>query len=95
MKIYPTLRAFFFICIQIVGNFLNASNVHVDPQREDTNLQNEQTRDLQFEEDKNLEQERTRGIQFEEDQFLQQEQTRDLQFEEDKFLQQEKELERM
>lgn len=74
--------------------FLSASNVYIDPQREDMYLQREQTRDLQFEEDKYLQQEWTRGLQFTEDRDLQQEQTRDLQFQEDQFLQQERALNR-
>ena len=40
---------------------LNASPLNVDPQREDTNLQREQTHDIQFEEDKNFRQERELG----------------------------------
>jgi uncharacterized protein YxeA len=79
----------------ICENLIYASNVFVDPQREDPFLQQEQTRGIQFEGDKNLQQEQTRGLQYTEDQLLQQEQTRDLQFEEDKDLRQEKELERM
>lgn len=74
---------------------LVASNVMVDPQREDTNLQEEQSRGLQINEDKYLQQEQTRDIQFREDKELQQEQTRDVQFYEDQNLQQEKELNRI
>lgn len=88
-------------CIQLVlmilmsKNFVYAFNVNIDPQREDTYLQVEQTRDLQFEQDKNLQNERTNDIQFREDPNLQWEQTRDLQFEQNKFLQQERDLNRL
>lgn len=54
-------------------SILTASNLNIDPQREDTYLQQEQTHDIQFEEDQNLEQEQTDDIQFEEDQFFKQE----------------------
>lgn len=95
MKICPVSLSYLFAQVMTFGSLLNASNVYVDPQREDTYLQQEQTRGMQFEGDKNLEQERTTGLQFTGDQFLQHEQTRDLQFEEDKNLQQERERERM
>ena len=46
----------------IIG--VNASNLWVDPQREDTNLQNEQTRDVQFEEDTDLQQEKSQTFKM-------------------------------
>jgi hypothetical protein len=53
---------------------LNASNLlNIDPQKEDSNLQQERTRDLQFLEDQNLQQEQTNDLQFREDQNFQQE----------------------
>jgi len=88
------LLSLLFTQAVICGHLLYASNVFVDPQKEDPFLLEDQTRGIQFEGDKNLQRERTRGLQFTEDQLLQQEQTRDLQFEEDKDLRQEKELER-
>lgn len=88
------MKIHYLLAFSFVSCFLHASNVFVDPQREDTYLQNEQSRGLQIEEDKNLQHERTRDIQFYSDMNLQREQTRDLQFEEDKFLQQERSLNR-
>lgn len=80
----------FTILLLSLGSLLFGSNVNVDPQREDTNLQREQTHDIQFEEDKNLQQERTNDIQFKKDKNLQQERTKDIQFFEDQNLRQEK-----
>lgn len=88
------MKRFFIVLFAVslcyIGLF--AENLNVDPQREDTYLQQEQTDDIQFNEDKNLQQEAVQG--FQEDRNLEQEQTHDIQFEEDQNLQQEKELER-
>lgn len=88
MKIY-IYTSFIALTFQVA---IFAYNVNVDPQREDTFLQQEQTKDIQFNEDKDLQQEQTHDIQFEEDKYLQREQTRDIQFEEDKDFKQEREL---
>jgi hypothetical protein len=40
------------------------SDLSIDPQMEDTNLQDEQTRDIQFEEDKNLQQEKSNDFEM-------------------------------
>ena len=80
----------------VVGSFsLQASNMNVDPQREDTNLQREQSTGLQINADKNLEHERTHDIQFTEDPNLEKEQTHDEQFYEDQNFKQERELNRI
>ena len=71
---------------------LNASNLNIDPQKEDTYLQQERTQDLQFQEDQNLQQEEIKGLQFNEDKNLQQEQTNDIQFREDQNFRQERQL---
>jgi hypothetical protein len=89
MKIFKILVILF-----VFKGLLSASDLTVDPQREDPNLLRERTHDIQFEENKNLEQEKMRGPQAYEDKNLQQEKTRDLQFQEDKFLQQERQLNR-
>lgn len=74
---------------------LLASNVNVDPQREDTNLQREQSTGMQINADKYLQQERTHGIQFTEDPNLQKEQPHDEQFYEDQNFKQERQLNRI
>jgi hypothetical protein len=43
------------------GFLLIASPLNIDPQKEDMNLQNEQTRDIQFQEDQSFKQEREIG----------------------------------
>lgn len=74
---------------------LAASPVLVDPQREDVNLQEEQSKGPQMYEDQNLQREQTRDIQFKEDQNLEREQTNDRQFYEDQNFRQEYELNRI
>lgn len=76
----------------ICKSFLSASLLNVDPQREDTNLQEEQIQGLQYIEDQNLQQEHIQGLQFSEDADLQEERTHDIQFLEDQNFQQEREL---
>lgn len=68
----------FFMVLLCQGG-VSASNLGVDPQREDSNLQKEQTHDFQFEEDKYLQQERTHDVQFKEDQNFKQEQSHSFQ----------------
>lgn len=68
-----------FIITLLFQGFLHASDLGIDPQREDTDLQREQTRDAQFEEDQNLQQEQTGDIQFNEDQNFQQEKSHSFQ----------------
>jgi hypothetical protein len=82
---------FFVLCL----NSLYCSNVNIDPQRQESNLQNEQSKGLQMKEDSNMQQEQPKGIQLEEDSNLRQERTNDLQFREDLDMKQEKELNRI
>ena len=76
----------------ICHGVLNASILNVDPQREDTNLQQEQIKGIQYLEDQHLQQEPSLGPQLNEDQNLQQEQTKDIQFEEDQSFRQERQI---
>lgn len=88
MKPYLSLLIAALIC----ESLLNASYLNVDPQKEDTDLHQEQIQGPQYTEDQNLQQEQIQGPQFFEDQNLQQEQTQDFQFKEDQNFQQEREL---
>lgn len=59
MKIY---QLFFIVFVSY--NLIYASNLSVDPQREDMDLQREQTHDIQFREDQNLQQEKSDTFQI-------------------------------
>ena len=52
-----------FIALVLVSNG-HGSDFSIDPQREDANLQKEQTRDIQFREDQNLQQEKSRTFEM-------------------------------
>lgn len=59
MKIYSL-----FLMNLFAFNLVHASDLSVDPQREDTYLQREQTHDIQFREDQNLQQEKSETFQI-------------------------------
>lgn len=85
------MRAFLvFLC----WGFKVYSSIIVDPQREESNLQNEQSKGIQMTEDLNLQQEGSKGVEFG-DRNLQQERTNDLQYREDLNMKQEKDLNRI
>ena len=82
------------LLILMLGAFaLEGSNVNVDPQKEDENLQHEQPQWVQPKKD--LQQEQTDDFQYKEDLNLKHEQTNDLQYREDLNLKQEKALNRI
>lgn len=54
----------FFLVVLFFCNLAQASNLSVDPQREDTDLQREQTHDIQFREDQNFQQEKSDTFQI-------------------------------
>lgn len=53
-----------FFIVFVSYNLIYASNLSVDPQREDMDLQREQTHDIQFREDQNLQQEKSDTFQI-------------------------------
>lgn len=83
------------ILIMLFGSLsVLASDVNVDPQREDTFLQEEQSKGPQMD-DRYLQQEQMQNPPRRVDEGLPQERTHDLQFYEDRNLQQERSLERI
>jgi hypothetical protein len=70
MKAYFSILGIVWMC---TTSMLNAYDLNVDPQREDTDLHEERIKGLQYTEDQNLQQEQTHDIQFEEDQNFKQE----------------------
>lgn len=84
-----------FLFVMLIGSFsLYGSDVNVDPQRQDSNMQREQLKGPQMPGNKDIQQEETKDIQFKANQNLEQEKTHDREFQDHNF-KQEKEIGRI